>query len=164
MKNETIQKKRVEVSVGIIENDKNEILVCRRNKKGDHLFGLLEFPGGKVEKGETIVDCLIRELYEEVDINLPSSSSSSSSSFSSNDDSTSFSLIKLIEIVEFEYKDIICNIHFFKVNLQNNTTQQISPKPKEGQPMFWIKKNEIDYLQFPESNKNVIELLNQNKI
>ncbi|KAN0050881.1 hypothetical protein ACTA71_004179 [Dictyostelium dimigraforme] len=153
MDNET--KKRVNVSVGIIENDKNEILICKRNKKGDHIYGLLEFPGGKIEKDETPIDCLIRELYEEVDIILPSTSTSSNTP----------SIIKLIEVVEFEFKEIICNIHFFKVNLQpQQQQQQITPKAKENQPMFWIKKTELNYLQFPDPNKNVIELLNKNKI
>ncbi|EAL60560.1 NUDIX hydrolase family protein [Dictyostelium discoideum AX4] len=161
MKNEI--KKRVEVSVGIIENDKNEILICKRNKKGDHLYGLFEFPGGKIEKDETPIDCLIRELYEEVDIILSTSTTSTATATttpSPSNLSNHNSMIKLIEIVEFEFKEIICNIHFFKVNLQQN----IKPKPKENQPMFWIKKTELNYLQFPEPNKDIIQLLNQNKI
>ncbi|KAN0032879.1 hypothetical protein ACTFIV_006811 [Dictyostelium citrinum] len=162
MKNET--KKRVEVSVGVIENDENEILICKRNKKGDHIYGLLEFPGGKIEKDETPIDCLIRELYEEVNIIIPTTISSSSSSSHSYSNLTNInSIIKLIEIVEFEFEEIICNIHFFKVNLHQQNISTIA-KPKENQPMFWIKKTELNHLQFPEPNKNIIQLLNQNKI
>ncbi|KAM9973738.1 hypothetical protein ACTFIW_010861 [Dictyostelium discoideum] len=163
MKSET--KKRVEVSVGIIENDKNEILICKRNKKGDHIYGLFEFPGGKIEKDETPIDCLIRELYEEVDIILPTTTTTktTTTTHSPSNLSNHNSMIKLIEIVEFEFKEIICNIHFFKVNLQQQQ-QNIKPKPKENQPMFWIKKTDLNYLQFPEPNKNIIQLLNQNKI
>ena len=42
----------VHVVVAIIKNSKQEVLVSRR-KSDAHLGGLLEFPGGKVEKNET---------------------------------------------------------------------------------------------------------------
>jgi len=54
------------VAAGIIEND-CEILIARR--RGDGLVGgLWEFPGGKQEDGETIEECLIREIKEEFDL------------------------------------------------------------------------------------------------
>jgi 8-oxo-dGTP diphosphatase len=45
------------------------VLICKR-PHGKHLAGMWEFPGGKVEKGETPEACLIRELHEELDINV----------------------------------------------------------------------------------------------
>ena len=45
------------------------VLICKR-PHGKHLAGMWEFPGGKVEKGETPEGCLIRELHEELDINV----------------------------------------------------------------------------------------------
>ena len=45
------------------------VLICKR-PHGKHLAGMWEFPGGKVEKGETPEDCLIRELHEELGINV----------------------------------------------------------------------------------------------
>lgn len=45
------------------------ILICKR-PQGKQLAGMWEFPGGKVEKGETPEACLIRELKEELDINV----------------------------------------------------------------------------------------------
>lgn len=45
------------------------ILICKR-PQGKQLAGMWEFPGGKVEKGETPEECLIRELKEELDINV----------------------------------------------------------------------------------------------
>jgi 8-oxo-dGTP diphosphatase len=45
------------------------VLLCKR-PDGKHLAGMWEFPGGKVEKGETPEACLIRELAEELGINV----------------------------------------------------------------------------------------------
>jgi 8-oxo-dGTP diphosphatase len=45
------------------------VLICKR-PHGKHLAGMWEFPGGKVEKGETPEACLIRELHEELGINV----------------------------------------------------------------------------------------------
>lgn len=55
------------VLCGIIKND-NKILIAKRNI--DKSFGgLWEFPGGKLEEGETLEACLQRELKEELNIN-----------------------------------------------------------------------------------------------
>ncbi len=58
--------KTIEVVAAIIERD-NKILIARRPQSGDQP-GLWEFPGGKVEPGESQPDALIRELREELGI------------------------------------------------------------------------------------------------
>ena len=59
--------------VGVIENTKGEILIARR-QAGQHLAGLWEFPGGKVEAEEKDEVALKRELNEELGINVRSAS------------------------------------------------------------------------------------------
>jgi 8-oxo-dGTP diphosphatase len=54
------------VTAGIIEKD-GLILIAQR-KKGSNLEYKWEFPGGKLEKGETPEECLVRELFEEFGI------------------------------------------------------------------------------------------------
>lgn len=56
----------IRVVVGIVLKDK-QVLISRR-QAGQHLAGLWEFPGGKMESGETAIQTLERELKEEVGI------------------------------------------------------------------------------------------------
>lgn len=56
----------IDVTAAIIERD-GRYLIAKR-KKGTHLGGKWEFPGGSVEKGETPEECLNRELREEFGI------------------------------------------------------------------------------------------------
>ena len=57
----------VHVAVGIIIDDKNNILIALRHPDA-HQGGLWEFPGGKLEQGETVQQALRRELSEELGI------------------------------------------------------------------------------------------------
>jgi len=54
------------IAAGVIENN-GKILIAKRAKR-DALFEKWEFPGGKVEVGETLQECLKRELFEELGI------------------------------------------------------------------------------------------------
>jgi 8-oxo-dGTP diphosphatase len=56
------------VTAAILEKD-GRILIAKR-KKGDHLEYRWEFPGGKLESGETPKECLRRELFEEFGIEV----------------------------------------------------------------------------------------------
>ena len=59
----------VKVSVGVVRNAKGEILLAQRPLSADY-GGLWEFPGGKVELNETTEQALVRELKEEIGIEL----------------------------------------------------------------------------------------------
>ena len=59
---------KIVVSIALINNE-NEILLSKRPKK-KHLSGFWEFPGGKVEEGETPEKALIREVKEELNIDI----------------------------------------------------------------------------------------------
>jgi 8-oxo-dGTP diphosphatase len=58
----------IKVTAAILEKD-GRILIDQRNSKY-HLAGKWEFPGGKIENGETPEECLARELEEEFDIDV----------------------------------------------------------------------------------------------
>ncbi|USL27995.1 8-oxo-dGTP diphosphatase MutT [Priestia megaterium] len=55
--------------VAAIIKDKNQLLIAKRNLK-DPLAGKWEFPGGKMEPGETPEECLVREIKEELRIEI----------------------------------------------------------------------------------------------
>ena len=59
----------IKATAGIIQNKDNKVLITRR-KKGKHLEGYWEFAGGKIEGNETAEECLIREIKEELNIEI----------------------------------------------------------------------------------------------
>ncbi|NQZ65657.1 MAG: (deoxy)nucleoside triphosphate pyrophosphohydrolase [Mycoplasmatales bacterium] len=61
-------KKLIKVVAAIIEKD-DKILSMQRNNKG-FLKNKWEFPGGKIEKGEEISEAIIREIKEELDVEI----------------------------------------------------------------------------------------------
>lgn len=59
----------INVVAAIIKNGKGKILITQRNLKKSQ-GGLWEFPGGKIEKGETREEAIIREIKEELTIEI----------------------------------------------------------------------------------------------
>lgn len=59
----------VDVAAAVIENREGRILIARR-KAEMSLGGYWEFPGGKIEAGETAAECATRELREEMDVRI----------------------------------------------------------------------------------------------
>jgi 8-oxo-dGTP diphosphatase len=59
----------IPVTAGVIFNDEDDILITQR-RVGDRLAGKWEFPGGKIQEGESPEACLVREIREELDIEI----------------------------------------------------------------------------------------------
>ena len=57
------------VGAGVIIDDRGRVLIARRHED-DMLGGMWEFPGGGVEEGETLPECIRRELKEELDLDV----------------------------------------------------------------------------------------------
>ncbi len=120
------------IAAAIIEQN-GKILIAQRAKK-DSLFGKWEFPGGKVEEGETLEECLKRELFEELGIQAEVGEYFCTSTF--------------------YYNNILFDMCVFKVpafcgNIQLN----------EHSAIAWVTPNELNQYSFPEPDLPVVELL-----
>lgn len=122
----------VHVAVAVISRD-DKVLIARRSDHA-HQGGLWEFPGGKVERNETVQQALKRELKEELDIDL-------------NLNGNTQPLIR----IRHDYGDKAVLLDVWVVT-------QFTGKAKgaEGQPIKWVKKTELAEYDFPEANKPIL--------
>lgn len=120
----------VHVAVGVIKNKDNEVLI---SKRADHVHqgGLWEFPGGKIETGEKVVDALTRELKEELGITCEK--------------------IQPLSEIEFDYGDK-------KVCLHTRIVKEFSGSASgcEGQKVQWVNLKSLDDYSFPEANITIL--------
>lgn len=125
--------KRIEVAVGIIFNTLGEVLVGQRIV-ADQYLGKWEFPGGKIEHGESVTQALHRELGEELDIEVQISED--------------------FMTLEHNYPDR-------NVRLSIQTVKQYTGEPKgaEGQALQWCKLAELEQLDFLSGNQPIIDKL-----
>lgn len=130
--------KIVHVAVGMVLKG-DEVLIARRP---DHLHqgGLWEFPGGKVEAGESVQEALRRELEEEVGILADTCA-----------------MEPLIQL-EFDYGDKVVLLDTW---LCNSFTGQAHGK--EGQPVSWVHLDGLDDYSFPEANTTLIQKLREKR-
>lgn len=63
------EEKMIDVTCAIIRDEEERILIVQRGKKSDHSFKW-EFPGGKCRQGETFEDCILREIREELSMEI----------------------------------------------------------------------------------------------
>jgi 8-oxo-dGTP diphosphatase len=120
----------VKVAAGVIERD-GQVLVTQRAAKA-HQGGLWEFPGGKLESRESAEQALVRELAEELNIQVTQQS-------------------PLIEIAH-DYGDKQVRLFVFVVH-----DFEGEPQGLEGQPMQWIASADLNGLSFPAANLPIIQ-------
>jgi len=121
----------VDVAIAILIH-RGKILVGWRQEE-QHQGGKHEFPGGKVEQGETPEEACRREIYEEVGIGLK--------------DWHQF------DYIHHEYDDIIVNLHLFHSYVPDELLNLIH------QPWVWYTRDQLLHLNFPKANKNIIKRL-----
>jgi 8-oxo-dGTP diphosphatase len=121
----------VVVAAAVIERA-GRILVTKR-PEGVHLEGHWEFPGGKCTPGETLEQCLRRELREELDVDAVVES-------------------ELLTTCH-DYADRRVELHFFGCRVDGE------PRPQLDQEMRWVDRADLPALQFPPADTELIALL-----
>ncbi len=123
------------IGVAVIWNHQKQILIDRRRSQGT-MGGLWEFPGGKIEPGETIPECIQREIEEELGIQ--------------------------IEVKEH----LITISHTYthlRVTLTVHHCYHLTgiPQALECEEIRWVSLDELDQFTFPEANVQIIEALRE---
>ena len=122
------------IAVGIVLGLNKDTVFITKRKKNQHLSGLWEFPGGKVEPSESIGHALVRELYEEIGIKATKYKNFGNRVFNFND------------------RDV--NLHFYIV------TEYLGiPYGKENQEIEETKLINLKSYSMPEDNVCIVDYL-----
>lgn len=122
----------------VFENHQGEILVAKRADH-KHLGGMWEFPGGKVEAGETQFKALKREIKEEIDFEL----------------TTATPLI----ITTHNYDSFTLSL-----DVWYHKAKDPHIKANEKQPIKWVHKSQLKTLDLPEADAPIVKaILNLNE-
>ncbi|MBE2294092.1 MAG: 8-oxo-dGTP diphosphatase MutT [Phycisphaerales bacterium] len=131
--NSTREQIFLHVVVGIVTGADGTVLITRR-PDDVHQGGLWEFPGGKVEHGESTMEALGRELHEELGIMLRAAE-------------------PLLQ-VDHAYPDRRVLLDVWRV-----TDFQGEPHGREGQPLVWVSLDEIERFAFPAADAPIVAAL-----
>ncbi|MFP4105212.1 MAG: A/G-specific adenine glycosylase [Phycisphaerae bacterium] len=120
------------IVVGLVFRE-GKILIGRRPVSA-MLGGLWEFPGGKVEKGESLLEALHREIREEVGLEIASP--------------------ELLVVVKHAYSHFRITLHAFRCEYRSGDA-----RPIECEQVRWVAPAELDSFPFPRANRRIIEAL-----
>lgn len=122
----------VQVVAGIVIKD-DAILISQRPLH-KHMGGLWEFPGGKVQPGESHPSALVRELEEELNITVKVGS--------------------LFYQVEHQYPEISVHLFFYLSEITSG-----EPKSLEANPFQWVTASQLSDFKFPPADAELISRL-----
>ncbi len=121
-------------AAALIDIDGRVLLTQRR--EGKSMAGLWEFPGGKIEDGETPEQALIRELHEELGINTWSS------------------CLAPLTFASHTYEDFHILMPLFACRKWEGI-----PHGKEGQNLKWVRPNQLRDYPMPPADEPIVPIL-----
>ena len=124
--------KVVHVAAGIIVRDQ-QVFISKRSSE-QHQGNKWEFPGGKVESGESVLEALTRELKEEVNLDVVNA--------------------QVFHQLEFDYGDKVVQLDFYLVDDFTGIGKGL-----EGQQTTWVNMSELANYSFPAANQIIVEML-----
>lgn len=122
----------VQVAAGLIVRD-GRYLIARR-KADVHLGGLWEFPGGKRETGESLEECLRRELREELGIEITEPS--------------------FYRVFRHEYPEQSVELHFFRCSVRTGRARAL-----DCEELRWVAPEELSRFEFPAADRALLDEL-----
>ena len=121
-------------AVALIDAD-GRVLISKR-PEGKTMAGLWEFPGGKVEEKETPEDALIRELKEELGLDIAES------------------CLAALSFASHAYTDFHLLLPLFVCRVWKGV-----PEPKERQEIRWVRPMRLGDYAMPPADNNLVSLL-----
>lgn len=127
------EKAPIRVIVGLLGDQHGNILISRR-RAGTHMAGRWEFPGGKIQQGESDYDALRRELAEELAIDV--------------------SAATRFMVLEHEYADRSVRLDTWLV-----TAWEGEPRGCEGQALRWLAPDQLKSADLLEADEPIVDAL-----
>ena len=124
------KRERTDVVIGIVTHG-GKVLICQR-PVGKAFAGYWEFPGGKREPGETVEQCLRRELREELEIVVTP--------------------VRALATVDHDYPQGRIRLHPYVC-----THDQGEPQLLACQGVLWVEPDQLKRYRFPPANDRLIE-------
>ncbi len=122
------------VACALVDAD-GRVLLARR-PEGRCMAGLWEFPGGKLEPGETPEACLVRELREELGID------------------TEESCLAPFTFASHAYESFHLLMPLYVCRIWRGL-----PRPREGQELRWLRPGEMTRLAMPPADRPLVAML-----
>lgn len=122
----------IQVAAALLTQEGRYLITQRR--AGVHLGGLWEFPGGKREPGESLEDCLRRELREELGIEIAPPVP--------------------FRVIRHEYPEKSVELHFFRCAIASGL-----PRPLGCADLRWVAPEELDQFPLPPADQPLVEAL-----
>lgn len=122
----------IEVSAGLVFRD-SKLLITQRHADA-HLGGLWEFPGGKREANETFKQCLVRELREELGIEV--------------------AVGEVIESLTHDYPGKSVHLKFFRCTWKSG-----EPQTLDCADLKWVAREELNNYSFPAADARLLGIL-----
>lgn len=134
VRQDLISNTRLHVVAGVIYNRRRDRVLVARRLPGSHLAGLWEFPGGKLHPGEDPLCGLIRELLEEINIEVK--------------------VARSLIVIDHDYTEKSITLDVWTVEEWTGICEG-----REGQELKWLAVDSLDPVEFPAADRQVIATL-----
>ncbi len=130
--------KHITVAAAVVRkvNEQDQEMILTTQRGYGQFKGGWEFPGGKIEEGETYQETLKRELMEELEADI--------------------TVGQLIDIVEYDYPDFHLTMHCFFATMNSNHMVL-----KEHQAFKWLTKEEINSVDWLPADINLVKKISK---